>query len=151
MGRKDFYAQFDNADEFLEFQLLQNHGGRSILMKDELVKILKEHGITLDKIPTKKELLQMVKEFTSVHELAKGRNVGINSYGFQLRFGIKNKDVKLLAKEKMIHVTGYETFTHYGETRRANLYSADDFFNLSKDDVHTFLEHQNKKENRKEN
>lgn len=66
-------------------------------------------------------------------------NLGVTSQAFQKKFGINNDQVKYMAKKGYITITGSRPFRAWGKEYKAPLYSAFDYFRLTKADVQQWL------------
>lgn len=136
---ENFMDKYRTPEEFIREEILKNRGTECVVFKADLIAELE---VLTDKDLTnlsKGQLFDMLVE-------KKGKDaytmfpVGVASISFQIKFDIDHTAVKRLMQGGVIKVTGKRRFRKYGRNCYADLYSPYDYFQLSRDEIHSWLE-----------
>ena len=137
--RKPLHVECTTPYECLKKLICQNKGTQCAIMKDDLIKLAKANGVNVKKGETKEVIFVNLSTKMPIEEIAAKCNTGVRSIDIQRKFSITGAQVKQMAAHGLFHVTGKERFNAYGRTITANLYSIFDFYKLSYEDVHNWL------------
>ena len=137
---ENYMDRFETPEEFIRSEILANRGSNNIVDKSVLLEAVgwkALEGEDLSKL-SKAQLFDRLVELcgNTVYTMFP---VGVSSFSFQLRFGITHKDVLKLAKAGVITVTGERKFRKYGKYLYAKLYSAFDYFRLTREEIQKAL------------
>ena len=148
----NYMDKFSSPEEYIRAEVCANRGTKNVIDKDELIFMLgNEDPDYPTNGKTKGELWDRLVEVLGkdAYDLVP---VGVSSFHFQLKFFITNADVKKMAKHGFIAITGAREFRMYGKTCYANTYSPYDYFRLTPEEVHAWLEaHSRKKKEETKN
>lgn len=135
---RNYMDDYRDVESFMKYRICG--GDKPPLLKDEIVELLKSNGIEFDPKSGKSGLYDKLREVMSLEEIASHcTNLGVTSQAFQKKFGINNDQVKYMAKKGYITITGSRPFRAWGKEYNAPLYSAFDYFRLTKADVQQWL------------
>lgn len=128
-----YMDQFTTPEEYLLYQISLNKGANSCIMKEKLLRLAAENQINATAENKKWEIAQALLSKKGAKWLAEQcEHFGVPSYCFQKKFGIRNSDVKQLARSGFLEITGSERFTTmYGVTNYASLYSVFQYYSLT--------------------
>ncbi|MCM1230031.1 MAG: hypothetical protein NC489_07860 [Ruminococcus flavefaciens] len=150
MDTSNYMDYFSSPEEFIRVHTT-SRSKYSVIDKDDLIWIAEQsYGITADKKMTSSQILDMILEKTSLEEFSEHLDYGVRSNSFQQKFDISHDEVKRMARLGFIQVTGSMRVRLYGKWRNVNLYSVFDYFRLTKEAVHKWLE-ENPKGTKKKN
>lgn len=145
---ENYLNKFNTPEEFIRAEVLANRGSQNIIDKSKLIDMVVDVDSDIDrnyKKMSKKELLDLLVELAGLEVYSKFP-VGVNSMSFQLKFSITHQDVLKMAKKGFITPTGEVRFRKYGRYCHAKTYSPYDYFRLTAEEVHAWLEsHTSKK------
>ena len=121
------------------------------ILKPDLINLAHEIGLeeANDKMD-KFTIAFLIAEKIGYDELAKKAKIGVSSYELQEKFNITNDDIKRMAKDGFLTVTGSERFRLYGKDLEAPLYSPYDFFKTEQEIKDWMTAHPKRKVMRKE-
>ena len=142
---ENYMNNYDSPEAFIRAEVLSNRGTDSIVMKNDLLQMAQRvTDEALTKL-SKAELFDLLVEKVG-SEVYTMFPVGVSSFCFQLKFDIDHTAVKRLAKAGVIRATGRHRFRLYGKNRYADTYSPYDYFRLTPEEIHAWLEaHPNSK------
>ncbi len=144
---ENYMDKFSTPEQFIRAEVLANRGTQNIISKQELYEMVAYHpGAPKGDYTkmSKEELLDKLVEWDGV-EAYKQFQCGVSSRYFQIKFGIEHKDVLRLAKAGFIKVTGEYRFRKFGKYLYAKTYSPYDYFRLTAEEVHNWLETHSRK------
>lgn len=128
-------------EEYLLALITANRGTQNCISKDELILIAEAQELEIPKGATKTEIAELLLTVMDAHDLATCcEHIGVSSYAMQQKFGITNVQLKKLAKQGLINVTGTEQFRAYGRELTAPLYDIWQYFELTPEDMAAMLE-----------
>lgn len=136
----NYLDNFSSPEEFIRSEILANRGSKNVISKAMLVEVAgwkAENGEKLER-KSKEQLLDMIIEQYGVKAYSMFP-IGVNSINFQIKFGIRQDQVKKLVKAGVITVTGERKFRMYGRDCYAKVYSPYDYFRLTFEEVHKKL------------
>ena len=145
---KPLYEKFPTPYDYIKRQIVANKGTQNSIMKDKLIELAKKNGVLVEKSDTKEMIFVNLVEKMPLEDIVAECNIGIGSFAFQQKFGITGADVKKMAEKGFIKVTGKEYFRAYGQSLYANLYSVFDYYRLTSDEVHKWLQANTRKKKR---
>lgn len=136
---ENYMDKYNSPEEFIRAEVLSNRGTDSVVLKEDLLKIAQR--VTDEDLTrrSKAELFDLLAEKVG-SEIYTMFPVGISSISIQLKFDIDHTAVKRLAKAGVIRVTGKHRFRAYGKSRYADIYSPYDYFRLTPEEIHAWLE-----------
>lgn len=136
-------------EEYLLALITANLGTQNCISKDKLILIAEAHKLEIPKGATKTKIAELLFTVMDAHDLAACcEHIGVSSYAMQQKFGITNAQLKKLAKQGLINVTGTEQFRAYGRTLNAPLYDIWQYFELTPEDMAAMLKQNNRKKNK---
>ena len=131
---------YSNDPNLIIKQLIcQNRGCNSFATKQELIEAGSKRGLIISDSLSKEQIYDLIITVYTANELEVLFNVGLSSYDVQQKFDVTNYEVKKLAKNGVISVTGNENFSSFGKRHTAPLYSVFDFCRLTSEEVHNWL------------
>ncbi len=146
---ENYMDKFSTPEEFIRAEVLANRGTQNIISKDELCEMVTYHPNAPQQDYEKMSKAELLDQLVKL-DGAKAYEqfcCGVSSRCFQLKFGIDHKDVLKMAKAGFIAVTGEYRFRKYGKYLYAKTYSPYDYFRLTAEEVHNWLEtHSRKRE-----
>ena len=140
MKTENFMDKYSTPEEFIRAEILANRGTKNIADKAVLIWHLQQASdedrdySSLTKAELFDRLVALLGE--KAYTLYP---VGVSSLSFQLKFGIGHKDVLKMAKAGFITATGETEFRMYGKTCYAKTYSPFEYFRLTPEEVHAWL------------
>lgn len=144
---KNYMDQFNSPEMFIRHEVLANRGVKNVIDKSELLKMVVAQDSSTDVTTfTKGQLFDRLIELKGA-EAYTLFDVGVGSNSFQEKFGISHKDVLLMAKKGFLKATGSVEFRLYGKNRTAKTYSPYQYYQLTVDEVHQWLELNRRKSN----
>lgn len=142
---KNYMDRFETPEDFIRHAITSNRGTQNVLDKYELISLALTHDIDINpQKMTKDEIYLRVIEKVPLEEICKKcRHLGVSSHSFQQKFNVTHKEVKRMARSGFIKITGSERFRAYGKECYADLYSVYDYFRLTAEEVHNWLNYVN--------
>ncbi len=119
---------YTTPEEIIIKKISENRGTGNFISKDELIRLSVENDIEVNDKMAKRDIAEQLAQKIGYEQLAVTAGVGVSSAELQKKFGITNKEVKLMAAEGFLRITGKEPFRLYGRQCYANLYSPYDYF-----------------------
>ncbi len=146
-NEKSYIAQFDSAEAYIRARVTSRMT-RSIT-KNDIIELMntKDKSRDCHKM-TKVGVFDALVE-TYGNEAYRMFPVGISSIDWQRKFNIEHRDVLKMALKGFIAVTGSVEFSLYGKRLEAPTYSPFDFFRLTPEEVHAWLDAQPKRGKKK--
>lgn len=117
----------------------ENRGIHTLIGKGHLRLLLKDYNCVFAENATKHEMAKILGDKVGYRKLEVITHVGLPSVEFQRKFNINNNQVKKLARDGLLHVTGRDVFRLYGKYRYADIYSVYDYFELKEEDVRAHI------------
>lgn len=146
---ENYMDKFDTPEAFIRAEVLANRGTQNIVDKDALICMLahqdSDSSRNYSKM-SKAELFDLLVESMG-SEVYTMFPVGVSSRCFQMKFGIQHKDVLKMVKRGFISTTGEVRFRQYGRYYYAKTYSPYDYFRLTVEEVHIWLEENSRRKN----
>ena len=146
---ENYMDKFDTPEAFIRAEVLANRGTQNIVDKDELIWMVAHQDPNPDRNyakMSKAELFDLLVELVGADAYTMFP-VGVSSRCWQLKFGIEHKDVLKMAKKEFIATTGEVRFRLYGRYCYAKTYSPYDYFRLTAEEVHNWLNEHSRKRN----
>lgn len=146
MQTENFMDKYSTPEEFIRAEVLANRGTKNIVDKDKLIWYLQDisdkdqNYRSLSKAELFDRLVELLGE--KAYTLFP---VGVSSYCFQLKFGVQHKDVLKMSKAGFITATGETEFRMYGKICHAKTYSPFEYFRLTPEEVHAWLDTHSRK------
>lgn len=146
---ENFMDNYDSPEAFIRAEVLANRGTQSVIFKEDLLSMAQRFTDADLTDLSKAELFDLLVEKAG-NEIYEKLSVGVSSFCFQLKFDIDHTAVKRLVKAGVIHATGRQRFRKYGKYLFVDTYSPYDYFRLTQEEIHAWLEANPKKIRRKE-
>lgn len=137
---KNYMDKFKTPEEYIRFVVLSEHPAQEGDFKKAMADLaaMSENGHReLMKLP-KDKLLDILIQVRGT-QAYKSLCVGVSSLAYQLKFGITNEDVKLMAIGGLALIVGTEIFYKNGRKYHANVYDVYAYFRLTPEKVHDWL------------
>lgn len=126
-------------NEIVRHLILQNRGINNFFSRTVMSQMLQDNGLHVSKSATKTEIYTQLRTIYTDAELAEIGGIGLRAWVFQRKFGICHDDIRWLAKKKIIRIVGKEKADWYGQKSIVNIYSIEDFCNLTQEGIHHAL------------
>lgn len=138
---ENYMDYYSSPEEFIRV-LCTSRSEYSIIDKDGLMEIAaNDFSISVNRKMTKSQIYELILEKASLEEFADMLCCcGVRSVAFQQKFDISHQEVKRMVRLGYIKVTGAERIRLYGKHCYVDLYSVFDYFRLTKEEVHKWLE-----------
>lgn len=138
---ENYMDYYSSPEEFIRV-LCTSRSEYSIIDKNGLMEIAaNDFGISVNWKMTKSQIYELILEKASLEEFADMLCCcGVRSGAFQQKFVISHQEVKRMAHLGFIRITGHERVRFYGKYNYVDLYSVFDYFRLTKEEVHKWLE-----------
>ncbi len=137
---KNYMDKFKTPEEYIRFVVLSEHPAQEGDFKKAMADLaaMSENGHReLMKLP-KDKLLDILIQVRGT-QAYKSLCVGVSSLAYQLKFGITNEDVKLIAIGGLALIVGTGIFYKNGRKCHANVYDVYAYFRLTPEKVHDWL------------
>lgn len=137
----NYMDKFDSAEAFIRSELLANRGTHNIVSRAELLDAVYYAAPGNDDLSnaTKAELFDRLVELVGTRAYTM-YPVGVSSHYFQLKFGITHREVLKMAKAGFLKATGTSEFRMYGRACSAATYDPYQYYSLTMEDVHEWLD-----------
>ena len=137
----NYMDKFDSAEAFIRSELLANRGTHNIVSRAELLDAVYYAAPGNDDLSnaTKAELFDRLVELVGARAYTM-YPVGVSSHCFQLKFGITHREVLKMAKASFLKSTGTSEFRMYGRACSTATYDPYQYYSLTTEEVHEWLD-----------
>lgn len=136
---ENYMNNYDSPEAFIRAEVLNNRGAVRDVTKNALLQLAQRvTGEDLTKL-SKAELFDLLAEKVG-SEFYTAFPVGVSSFCFQLKFDIDYIAVCRLVKAGVIRATGKLRFRLGGINTYVETYSPYDYFRLTPEEIHAWLE-----------
>lgn len=130
-----YVDSFDSAEDYTVHQLALNKGSESCITKEKLTELAGANGIEVYKYPKKEELVKAVYSVLGKEILKYCSHTGAAAYSFMLKFRLMPGEVERFAAAGLLEITGDVRIYKGGKSKYINLYSAEQYFNLTDEKI----------------